>query len=429
MEALTLREARRLALARAGLLAPELTSPPRMAVPDRSTRGTAAWPKGASEEARRRSLGGPADPPGQRDAARAVIRRFGYLQLDTVSIAGARSHVIVLMSRLKGFDPAMGERLLAPGEPLFEYWGHEASWIPMELYGAFEFRRREYRRHPWWGNVVGANKGVARDLRRRIRDEGPLRSLDMEGQGSRGWWNLKVARRVASALWSSGELAIRERTGFQRSFDLAERVIPEAARQAPLGKRDALDLLLLKALEGHGWATTGTLAATWRLRNCKADLAGSLRRLVEAGRVVSCDLAEPGGRTTKGWIRPEDRELAARLETSRPRRDRGVLLSPFDPILWDRARVARLFGFEQVLEIFKPADRRAYGYFCMPVLAGERLIARLDLKADRRRGTLDVISRRFEGTGSGRPATPEDGEAARSALARYARALGLEAGG
>ena len=197
METLSVRAARRLALARAGLLTPETTGLPRRA----RGRGPTAFA-----------------------AAGAVVRRFGYLQLDTVSVAGARSHTIVLLSRLEGLDAAVGERLLRPGAPLFEYWGHEASWIPLELYPAFEFRRREFRSHPWWG-----------DLRRRAPEGGDgaaaahpgRRAVALGGDGgagSKGWWDLGVTKRVASALWSSGELAIRERTNFQRTYDLAERV-------------------------------------------------------------------------------------------------------------------------------------------------------------------------------------------------------------
>jgi len=399
MDSLTVRAARRLALARAGLLKPAWTGFPRRA----SGRGKRA-----------------------RAAAHAVIRRFGYLQLDTVSIAGARSHTIVLMSRLEGFDPALGEELLRPGEPLFEYWGHEASWIPLELYPAFEFRRREFRHHPWWGDVVGEHPEVARTLRRRIRNEGPLRSIDMEGRGSRGWWDLKAAKRVASALWSSGELAIRERVNFQRTYDLAARVIPEEVRSRPLRKRDAFEILLLKALDGHGWATTGTIASTWRLANCRKEIEAALSRLAAKGAVGRCSLETPGMRPTPGWIRPEDRELASRLETLRLGDGSAVLLSPFDPVLWDRARVKHLFGFDQMLEIFKPAPKRIYGYYCLPVLAGEHLIARFDLKAERRRGVLRVLSRRFESTRSPRPATTREGEAARAALDRYASALSLK---
>ena len=398
-ETLSLREARRLALARAGLLKREWTGFPQQA-------------KGQGQRA--------------REAAGEVIRRFGYLQLDTISIAGARSHTIVLLSRLDGFEPALGEELLRPGASLFEYWGHEASWIPLELYPALAFRRREFRRHPWWGNIVGEHPDVVRKLRRRIREEGPLRSVDMEGRGSRGWWDLKTAKRVATALWSSGELAIRERSHFQRSYDLTERVIPEEVRAKPLSTRDGLEVLLLKALDGHGWATTGTLAATWRLRNRKKEITTALSRLIDKGQIVACGLEHPSGRPTAGWIRPADRELALRLHDVRLRGDRGVLLSPFDPLLWDRARVRRLFDFNQVLEVFKPAPQRIFGYYCMPVLAGERLVARFDFKADRKKGILHVLSCRFEGTNSSRATITRDGEAARTALARYAGALELK---
>jgi len=398
METIPTRAARRLALARAGLLKPEWTGFPRRG----SGRGARA-----------------------RRAAWKVIDRFGYLQLDTVSVAGARSHAIVLLSRIEGFDPCLAEELLQPEEPLFEYWGHEASWIPIELYPVFEFRRNQFRHHPWWGDLVGQHPQVAENLRRRIREEGPLRSADMEGRGSRGWWDLKVAKRVATALWSSGELAIRERRNFQRSYDLAERVIPERWRQAAVDERQAVEQLLLRALRGHGWATTGTLAQTWRLTNRREDVNAALHRLVATGEIVPCALVHDDGKTSPGWIRHPDLELAGRLERVRPRRDRGVLLSPFDPILWDRTRVQKLFGFHQVLEIFKPAARRVYGYYCLPVLAGEKLVARLDLKADVRAGKLRVLSCRFEGEDDARPGTAEDREAARTALDRYATALDL----
>lgn len=399
MPILTVRQARRLALARAGLLKPEWTRMPRRAA-------------GAGKRA--------------RNGALAVIERFGYLQLDTVSVAGARSHVLVLLSRLEGLDPAVGERLLRPGEPLFEYWGHEASWIPLDLYPAFAFRRREFEEHPWWGDVVGEHPQVADELRRRLRDEGPMRSLDLEGGSAAGWWDIGVAKRVAATLWSSGEIAIRERRNFQRIFDLAERVIPAAIRRSGLPEVEGVEMLLLKALDGHGWASLGTMAATWRLKNRRRQLLEILEDLRHRREVVRCGLERDDGRSVDGWIRPSDLELAARLDAVRPRTDRGVLLSPFDPVLWDRRRVETLFDFEQVLEIYKPAAERKYGYYCLPVLAGEELVARVDLKADRKRGVLSVLSCHFEVPDSRSGAGARNVTAVTSALERYADAIDCE---
>jgi len=348
------------------------------------------------------------------------------LQLDTVSIAGARSHSIVLLSRLEGLDASLGEELLRPGGGLFEYWGHEVSWIPDELYPAFAWRRRAFRTHPWWGDLKSEHPDVARALLRKIRKDGPLRAIDMEGRGSRGWWDLKPARRVASALWSSGELAIRERRHFQRTYDLCENVIDPARRKERMSRSRALEVLLLKALDGHGWATTGTLAATWRLRNMQADVKAALGRLVGRGELAACALERPGQRARAGWIRPSDLELAERLRRVRPREERGVLLSPFDPLIWDRQRTAELFDFDQKLEIFKPASRREYGYYCLPVLAGERLIGRTDLKAERKQGRLRVLSLRYEATGTGRAGSAAEEAAVRCALERYARGVGVE---
>jgi uncharacterized protein YcaQ len=386
---LAVAEAARLALARGGLLKKEWTNLPR----GRSTS--------------------------RRDAY-DVIRRFGYLQLDTVSVAGARSHGIVLHSRLSGLDAEIPETLLRPGAPLFEYWGHEASWIPVELYPVFGFRRRQFRTHPWWGDLVGENPKVAASILERIRKDGPLHSSELEGRASSGWWTLSVAKKVVSALWSDGTLAVRERKRFQRTYDLAEHVIPEKWRRDEPSVTESLKALLRKALDGHGWATPRTLASTWRLRKTP-ELSRSLDELEEAGEVVRCDVVSPDGRRTRGLVRPLDLELAGRLRRLHPSTEDAVLLSPFDPLLWDRARVKLLFGFDQVLEIFKPKPARRYGYYCLPVLAGDRLVARCDVKAERARGILDALSIHLE-TGVPRSLAKR---AAGRALERYASALGL----
>jgi uncharacterized protein YcaQ len=340
-----------------------------------------------------------------------------------VSVAGARSHAIVLMSRLDGFPAPLGEELLRPGEPLFEFWGHEVSWMPIEMYPAFGFRRN--RAHPWWGDILSEHADLARDILARITNEGPLRSADLEGKDHGAWWAHRPAKKVIVALWSSGVLAIRERNRFQRTYDLTERVIPAEWRDRDLSRKAAFEALFLKALDGHGWAGTGTLAMTWRLRNMKPEIQATLQALVDRGEIEPCGVVLESGRTLPGWIRPEDLELAARLSSIRFRPDRAVLLSPFDPVLWDRPRVSHLFGFDALLEIFKPAPQRVYGYYSLPVLAGERLVARVDLKAERSRGRLKVLSRHFE-SGSLRSASAADREAVRVAVERYAVGVGLE---
>jgi uncharacterized protein YcaQ len=356
-----------------------------------------------------------------RDAF-AVIRRFGYLQLDTVSVAGARSHGIVLHSRLPSLARDVPETLLRPGTPVFEYWGHEASWIPIELYPAFGFRRRDFRTHPWWGDVIGENPRLAKSILDRIRKGGPVRSIDLEGRASTGWWDMSVTRKVVSTLWSAGILAVSERRNFQRTYDLAERVIPAKwlAQEMPI--EESLQRLLLQALEGHGWATSSTLAATWRFRNRRREMQNALEELQEEGLVQKCAVETARARVS-GWIRPQDLELAARLGRLRlsvKDAEEGVLLSPFDPLLWDRARVKLLFGFHQVLEIFTPAPRRKYGYYCLPVLAGETLVARCDLKAERANGVLRALAIHHE------PGVPRAGKkATRHALERYASSIEL----
>ncbi len=400
METLDVRGARRLALARAGLLKRRATGLPERA----SGHGVRA-----------------------RRAALDLLRRFGYLQLDTVSVAGARSHALVLLSRWPEMSPDVGEELLQPKRyegdvaPIFEYWGHEASWIPNELYPAFEFRRQALRKHRWCV-VLDEHPKLADEILQRARELGPFKSSDLEGEGGGPWWGFKLSKRVATCLWSCGELSIRERAAFQRTFDLPERTVPDEFRTRRLSLQESLVALLDKALDGHGWATTATLASTWRLRNLRPEIHAALEQMEGEGQIVACQLDR--GRKEKpvvGWIRPADLELASSLRTARPNRRDAVLLSPFDPVLWDRARVKLLFGFDQVLEIFKPEPERVYGYYCLPVLAGEQLVSRVDLKAHRKTGELEIRCLHLKEAvdeGLARRATE-------SALDRYADAVSL----
>ncbi|MEZ4428903.1 MAG: crosslink repair DNA glycosylase YcaQ family protein [Nannocystaceae bacterium] len=385
-------EARRLALANAGLLGRRWSD-----LPDRAGKGAA-----------------------QDRAALAHIARPGYLQLDSVSVAGARSHAIVLASRLEGFDCERAERLLRPSGGLFEYWGHEACWMPRALYPVFGFRRAQFRVHPWWGDLLGEHPKAADAILQRVRDEGPLHAAALEGKSRGGWWNLDRGKKLVSALWSAGELAVCERVRFQRRYDLTERVIPDALRGRELPLADAMRALVRKALEGHGWATTTTIAATWRLAKLRDELTRALAELAEAGELTPCALAGDDGATTSGWIRVVDLERAAKLRRARPRPDQGVLLSPFDPVLWDRARAKRLFDFEQLLEIYKPAAKRVYGYYCLPILAGDALVGRVDLKANRQAKALTLQALHYEA----RRPDAATRAAAQLAVARYAKSVG-----
>jgi uncharacterized protein len=390
------RQVRRLALVKAGLLRPQW-----LGLPSRS-----------------RSHG--------RDAvgrAHQVVGQFGYLQLDTVSIAGARTQGIVLASRLDGFAANTVEGLLRPGQPLFEYWGHEACWLPMDMYPIFAFRRREFHVHPWWGDLLANHKRIAQDLLDRARSDGPFRSIDLEGERRDGWWNIKLAKRIAEALWSAGALVISERRNFQRIYDLPERVIPAHLLNQEVPADEAYKHLLVRALRGHGFATTGLLAATWRLRNRRPALEAALQGLMERGEIVAATL-DAAGKRTQGWLLSTDLELIDKADALRIHAAKGVLLSPFDPILWDRARVAQLFGFEQLLEIYKPAAQRQYGYYCLPVLAGERLIGRVDLKARRTEGLLQLLACHVEPSRA--RDVPRHRQAIQVALERFAAQVGLE---
>jgi uncharacterized protein YcaQ len=355
-----------------------------------------------------------------RDAAHGEIERFGYLQLDTVSVAGARSHALVLLARIDGLDPKLAADLLVPGAPLFEYWGHEACWMPLDLWPVFEFRRTAHREGTRWAAFRRENRKVVDEVMRRARD-GAFRSSELEGKRGAGWWDWKPAKLAAESLWRTGDLAIRDRRGFQRTYDLAERVIPERVRARHVDVHEAYRTLILLAFAGHGWAETRTIADTFRLRRSRPEFVAAMRSLADERAIVACSL-QSGDGALAGWIRREDLELAARLDRTPPSADRSVLLTPFDPLLWDRARVRLLFGFEQVLEIYKPAATRRFGYFCLPVLAGERLVARVDVKARRKDGVVDVLACHFEAKGR---VPVGDRDAARRAIARHAASLGL----
>jgi uncharacterized protein YcaQ len=245
----------------------------------------------------------------------------------------------------------------------------------------------------------------------RISAEGPLASRDFEGQGGGGMWNLKPAKMVIDALWDRGVLAIAGRRNFQRSYDLAERVIPKRWLDAPVPSEDeTLRTFALLAVSARGALTEPAIREHWRLKGGRARLHHHLEALVREGALQEV-VADDGG---PPFYLPAGAELA---DTPAP----PTLVCPFDNLVWDRPLLERLFGFRHVIEVYKREHERQFGYYALPLLVGDRFLGRADVKADRAEGVLRI--RRF---------TPEPGTRGNAgdklerAAARLARMLALE---
>jgi uncharacterized protein YcaQ len=340
----------------------------------------------------------------------AAIRRLSAVQLDSIS-AVDRAHRLTLSARIGAFPPQEVGELLRTGR-VFEYWAHEASLLPVELWPHFR-AVMEGRGH--WGSHERALKDHAdlvEPVLERIRLEGPLGSRDFEGQGgSGGMWNWKPAKAVLDALWDSGRLVIAGRQSFQRRYELAERVIPKQLLEAEAPSEDeTLRTFALLAVGARGALTEAAIREHWRLKGGKARLHHHLVALVAEGRLREVDVDDGGA----PFYTLPDAELDGAPAPP-------VLVCPFDNLVWDRPLLERVFGFRHVIEVYKREHERLYGYYVLPLLAGDRFVGRADLKADRAEGVLRI--RRF---------TPEPGVRGDvdtkldRAATRLARILGLE---
>jgi uncharacterized protein YcaQ len=340
----------------------------------------------------------------------ATIRRLSAVQLDSIS-AVDRAHRLTLSARIGAFPPQEVGELLRTGR-VFEYWAHEASLLPVELWPHFR-AVMEGRGH--WGSHERALKDHAdlvEPVLERIRLEGPLGSRDFEGQGgSGGMWNWKPAKAVLDALWDSGRLVIAGRQSFQRRYELAERVIPKQLLEAEAPSEDeTLRRFALLAVGARGALTEAAIREHWRLKGGKARLHHHLVALVAEGRLREVDVDDGGA----PFYTLPDAELDGAPAPP-------VLVCPFDNLVWDRPLLERVFGFRHVIEVYKREHERLYGYYVLPLLAGDRFVGRADLKADRAEGVLRI--RRF---------TPEPGVRGDvdtkldRAATRLARILGLE---
>jgi uncharacterized protein YcaQ len=347
---------------------------------------------------------------GTRAEVEDAIRRLSCVQLDSIT-AVERSHRITLGSRVGAYPRETVSRLLGQGR-IFEYWAHEACLIPVEEWPLF--RSRMTHHHPWRGDVVAEHPELAAEVRAAIRERGPLASRDFEGKGGGGMWNWKPAKMVLESLWNAGEIVIAGRvSGFQRVYDLAERVIPREVLEAPVPDAAARDReLALRAVRARGALTEAGIAEHWRLRGGAARIRPHVDALVSDGLLERLRV-EDGG----------DLLVASGTDVDPPRPTAAALLSPFDNLLWDRPFARRAFAFDHLIEVYKPAPQRQFGYYVLPFLWRDRIVGRADLKSERGYGALVVKALHLE-KGVRRSAAFED--AFERALDRLRRTIGLE---
>lgn len=349
-----------------------------------------------------------------------MLGRMGVLQIDSVNVF-ARSHYMPLFSRVGAYDTAALDRLLfARKAPYVESWAHVAAFIPAADWGLFAFRhadnRAKYGTKPdgWFQSHIETVDWVRAELAAR----GPLRPAQIErdvAEIRRGpWWDWDDVKTALEYLFLFGEVAIAGRRGFERTYALAEQVIPESARE-PVPRAEAIGVLVERAARAYGVATASDIADYWRLKD-RAAVLGAIRDLEDAGVVRPVTVAgwTSAGRPAKAWLHA-DAALPRRVHAT-------AILTPFDPVVWFRDRAERLFDFEYRIEIYTPAPQRRFGYYSLPVLVGDDIVGRVDLKSDRAASTLLVQSAWWE---HGRPT--EAAERLADELRTAARWQGLEA--
>lgn len=322
-----------------------------------------------------------------KDDVLDTIRAMGALQIDTIHVV-ARSPYLVLWSRLGAYAPHWLDELLAEGK-LFEYWSHEACFLPTEDYGLYRHRMIDPGSMGWKYSTqwMVQHRQSVEALVEHIRAHGPVRSVDFErkdGKGG-GWWGWKPEKRSLEVLFTAGRLMIARRHGFQRVYDLAERVLPgwDDAHMPGLG--EVQRALLLKAVHALGLAKS-----TWigdYFRSAKSRPTPDPETLVAQGALLRVEVEDW---KLPAYIHPAHRALAQAAADGTLKPTVTSVLSPFDPVVWDRKRALELFDFDYRLECYTPAPRRRYGYFTLPILRRGALVGRLDAKAHRRDGVFEV---------------------------------------
>lgn len=319
---------------------------------------------------------------------RRLIQRLGLLQLDYVNVL-VPAHYLVVFSRLGAYDLSRFHNLVYKGRDFTEQWAHEASIVPSELWPVLGHRREDYRPYP--NSPIMKFKGKSKYLSETyelIKEKAPLTSQDLpafEAHRRRpGDWHRSMPRWALDYHFGNGKVAVANRLpNFQRVYDLPERLIDEAHRERSMDRAEAQRELLRRAAQASGVATLDDLADYYRMSPREA--VARVTELVEEGFLREVDV--------EGWCKPAFLAKGARLPRSV---NCASLLSPFDPVVWYRPRAERLFDFHYRIEIYVPANKRRWGYYVLPFLLDDRIVARVDLKADRKNSTLLVLAAHAE---------------------------------
>ena len=321
----------------------------------------------------------------------ALIRRIGFVQVDSINTVERAQHMI-LWSRRQAYRPEALRPLIERDRTLWEHWTHDASILPVETfpYWKHRFARDEERlRDNWKRWFRDGYEGQFDTILQRISDHGPLTSSDVgegEARGKGGWWDWHPSKTALEWLWRTGRLAITRRDGFQKVYDLTERVIPAAVRAEEPDFAAKVDWACGAALDRLGFASASEIQAYWNAVP-KEAVGPWVKAALARGEVVEIAVEGASEETRRALARPDvlDRAMDCPEPGGRLR-----VLSPFDPALRDRARAEFLFGFFYRIEVFVPEPKRRWGYYVFPVLEGDRLVGRLDAKAHRQEGVLRV---------------------------------------
>ena len=373
----------------------------------------------------RQRLTGPPAPAGP-EAIMSVVTDLGSLQLDPISVV-ARSHLLVLWSRLGRYDPAEVEALLWRERRLFEYWTHAAAIVCMQDYPIHSLLMRRYpsERHRQLRDWLAANQTLRRSILRQLRTSGPLPTRALEDRArtswqSSGWTAGRNVDRMLDLLWTQGRILVAGRKGQQRVWDLAERWLPDWAPTRRPPEREVVRLAAQRSLRALGVATARDIERHFTAYRYPG-LPSVLASLERSGRIERVRPAADGAERNGPWyVHADDLPLLERLEAG-DWRPRTTLLSPFDNLIINRERTERLFGFSFRLEIYVPKAARRHGYYVLPVLDGDRFIGRVDPALDRKTGRLVVHAVHAE---PGAPATA--GPAVATALQDLAAWLGAD---